>query len=759
MPTHFQNKSLRVAALAVCATVAGCADEQPNLLDGVPSIAYLQRTPMETGNVFDYTSGAKGADIWTLTPPTASGVRKNLTNWGEGGDIQSFDVSFDGRELLFSGRAADDNNFHVYRINVDGTNPCDAAAGKVTQGACQVTDGPFDQVYPIYLPGGRMLFMTNRNVEGTEVPQFRDEYERATTIQFATASIDGSGEQEGHRNVSHRVAPSLMSDGRIIYTEWRHLGMTNDGDLPTINQDLTGVREGYGREGSKITNSTLRAVEVSPGKVVAIGTARDMTYQAGKILLIDLGGPDITQQSEASSKAKDLTPLVPGGKETSFAGVGRYYDAYPIGSDGERFLVSWADGAVQSDILEMAQAKPDFGLYVYNAKTQTRTPIVENLGSWETNARPLVKRNEPPMLMSSFGAQGTNSTLISALNVYNSSLFNIAPGSIYKVRLTEGFSAEEGFPNMFGLTDGDGMSRLGEVDIQPDGSFKALVPANVPVRMELLDAYGMAADNGNGGNAQEPIWMQGGPGEARVCGGCHENRKESIMVKPGGAAVQALGAARLDYEGITRQERKATDLANLTADTIRGVPWQTRAPTATTGENLGIQAIFDRACVDCHDGSAGTANPSYSIMDLTDGTTFTFTFDLRANPITLDFGEMTYTFTTSYVSLVGLGKALEEANIMVTMGEPKKYVNEGSSRTSEVIKMLNPPRRFPAVDMNQRAFSTPVHPMEVGNYNGHDGGDPKYALTADEYYMLILMADNGGQFYSRENAPGANGGY
>ena len=28
--------------------------------------------------------------------------------------------------------------------------------------------------------------------------------------------------------------------------------------------------------------------------------------------------------------------------------------------------------------------------------------------------------------------------------------------------------------------------------------------------------------------------------------------------------------------------------------------------------------------------------------------------------------------------------------------------------------------------------------------------------TADEYYRLVLMADNGGQFYSRENAPGIN---
>ena len=142
-------------------------------------------------------------------------------------------------------------------------------------------------------------------------------------------------------------------------------------------------------------------------------------------------------------------------------------------------------------------------------------------------------------------------------------------------------------------------------------------------------------------------------------------------------------------------------------------------------------------------------------MDLTEGTTFTFTFDLRAVPITLDFGEMTYSFTNSYVSLIGLGEATQEANIMVTMGEPKVYVEPGSARTSEVIKMLNPPQRYPSVDLSKRAFPTAVHPSEVTNYNGHNGADAKYQLSADEYYMLILMADNGGQFYSRENSPGS----
>jgi hypothetical protein len=45
--------------------------------------------------------------------------------------------------------------------------------------------------------------------------------------------------------------------------------------------------------------------------------------------------------------------------------------------------------------------------------------------------------------------------------------------------------------------------------------------------------------------------------------------------------------------------------------------------------------------------------------------------------------------------------------------------------------------------MNVRAFAGANHGAEQG-----------FTLTADEYALLIRMADFGGQFYSRENAPG-----
>ncbi len=729
------------AAAAVGLGAVGCDNGQTNVLGGVSAIAYIQRTPADTGNVFDYTGGGTNGNLFTLSPPTASGVKKNLTNWS-GGDVNALDLSFDAREIVFSGQAPGDDRYHIFRINVDGTNPCDAAMGKVSQGPCQITMGANDEVYPIYLPAGRIFYVTNRNVEGGATPQFRDEYERATTAQVATMKLDGSDQVLGPRNVSHRVAPTLLSDGRVLLTEWRHLGETNEGDLTIMQQDLTGVREGFGREGKGLTNSYLRAKEYAPGQLVVIGTSRDRTFQAGKILRVNLGGADITTQSEARSSAEDLTPLVPADRTPSFKDVGRYYDVVPVPGISDRYLTTWADGPVETEVLSMAHAQPDFGIYVYDAKSQTRFPIVNDPNTWEQSPIAIVQRPEPPTLNPLFAAQGTTATLIGAINVYDSTMFpNMTVGDAIKVRVTEGFSSEEGFPDMFGLSEFDGQARLGEVPINPDGSFKAQIPANTPVRLQLIDKFGMAlGTSGPGGDtASEPVWIQGRSGEARICGGCHEDRTKAIQLAPGSSILQAAGSPDL-MSSIARVDRAST---TYTYDKVVGVPW-----------DKAIQPIFDAHCVDCHDGTPGAANPSYTITDMTDMTTFMFTFNLKGTPTTINAGDRVYTYNASYVAMLGPAMAFMEKNIMVT-GNAMGYIEPGAAHNSLAIQMLNPPQLFPSVDMNTRAFSgKPVHPAEVGTYNGFNGADAKYQLSSDEYYLLILNADDGGQFYFRENAPG-----
>ena len=82
--------------------------------------------------------------------------------------------------------------------------------------------------------------------------------------------MDGSNEVLGPRNVSHRVAPALMPDGSVLYTEWRHLGDINDGHLRFMNTDMTGMREAFGGEGSGVTNSYLKARYVDTRKA-AVG--------------------------------------------------------------------------------------------------------------------------------------------------------------------------------------------------------------------------------------------------------------------------------------------------------------------------------------------------------------------------------------------------------------------------------------------------------------------------------------------------------
>src|SRR3954469_471975 len=105
---------LWIAAMVVGGV--GC-DNGQNVLGGVAAIAYIQRTPADTGNVFDYTGGGTDGNIFTLTPPTAPGVKKNVTSWA-GGDVNAMDLSFDAREIVFSGKAPGDDRYHVFRVNV-----------------------------------------------------------------------------------------------------------------------------------------------------------------------------------------------------------------------------------------------------------------------------------------------------------------------------------------------------------------------------------------------------------------------------------------------------------------------------------------------------------------------------------------------------------------------------------------------------------------------------------------------------------------
>jgi hypothetical protein len=160
--------------------------------------------------------------------------------------------------------------------------------------------------------------------------------------------------------------------------------------------------------------------------------------------------------------------------------------------------------------------------------------------------------------------------------------------------------------------------------------------------------------------------------------------------------------------------------------------------------NLALQPIFDAKCLSCHDGDPNKpGNNTYTVTDKTTKAMQTFTFDLRGQKLPIVVGEKPYAdFTASYVSLAGVGIALGEDQVQIT-GNAKVYIEPGNAAKSEVVKKLNPPQRFPSFDGNVRAFPGKSHPADVGGRE----------LTPEEYYLLILNIDMGGQYYFRENRP------
>ena len=737
--------TLRVLlGMTVASALVACSNDNASTLPpDVRAILFLQRTPRaDQGNVFDYTSYADGGRLVMLEPPSADGnlrvlfdvdVARGIEPTVGGIDIQSYDLSFDAKSVVFSASFGG-GAYHLFSMNVDGTN------------LRQLSSGGNDYLFPTFVPGGKILFMTNEvdTVADPGAAQFKDEYERQTTAQVGTMGADGSNMILGARNVSHRVSPALLPDGSVAFTEWRHMGGINDGHLRSMNSDMTGMRELFGGEegGGGGTNSYLKARYVQttsftdPGtgqavnnyQMIAIATSRERTLQSGKLLLVDLNG------SESNSKFTDLTPLIPGDRVPS--AVGRYYDAEPIGKAGAgQFLVSWADGPVESETLAMANTNAQFGIYLFdvrlrNASNGGRFPIYDNPTMWDVLARPVKARPEPTPTTSPIS--GTDTT-IGALNVYNSSVLNIPAGSVAKVRLLEGFSGEEGGIDMFGTTEFDGQSRYGEIPLNPDNSFAAVVPGNVPFHIQLVDKFAMSVAN-------ESIWISGRGGEQRFCGGCHENRTVNSVIQPGVQLNVLRGAVNLVTPRAQRTSLAAATLSNGNLPTagamaagdvaVRGVPW-----------DKAIQPILNAKCVSCHgpDNKAGV--PSYTVTDMTTMTSQTFNFDLSGTPLAITVGEdMASYFTTSYISIMGLGELLGENVVQIT-GTVPDLVEPGSARDSMFIQKLNPPQRFPAVDMNVRAFSGATHAAMVGG--------PE--LTADEYYLLILNIDMGGQFFFREN--------
>ena len=128
---------------------------------------------------------------------------------------------------MFCFKPHNEKSFHLYEINVDGT------------GLVQLTDGPYDDLDPIYLQDDQhVMFSTTRG----------HTYVRCMppTNAFVLARCDRDGKNVYLISANNEpdYLPSLMNVGRVIYTRWEYTDkpLWRAQKLWTINPDGTGFR-------------------------------------------------------------------------------------------------------------------------------------------------------------------------------------------------------------------------------------------------------------------------------------------------------------------------------------------------------------------------------------------------------------------------------------------------------------------------------------------------------------------------------------
>jgi hypothetical protein len=151
-------------------------------------------------------------------------------------------------------------------------------------------------------------------------------------------------------------------------------------------------------------------------------------------------------------------------------------------------------------------------------------------------------------------------------------------------------SGSSGLRNAIGETEFEQQQILGYAPIEPDGSFKLKVPADVPLALSVTDGEGRALQT-------HTNWIQVRPGERRTCDGCHSPRRGAAL--NAGAVVntipagikQALASQHISGETMAslRTRLDASALALVTDPAFTELWADTAKPGVSARESISLR--------------------------------------------------------------------------------------------------------------------------------------------------------------------------
>ena len=549
---------------------------------------------------------AHGGELAVLKGLASDGRRRRLAPADGRAALLRPDVSYDGTRVLFCMKRETEKTYHIYEVGADG------------MGLRQLTFGGYSDLDPAYLPDGGIAFLTSRaNVYGGCAPW---------APQHITARCDRDGKNIYLLSVASEpeYSPSVLSDGRLIYTRWEYndKGLNRIQSLWTMNPDGAASSTYWGNQ--SVHPDHLGEARSIPGTSLVMfnGMGHHDMYR-GCIGVVDpargTNFPDglwkVTAEVPWPEVGDGPVPTPTFARDYHASGVfGGYKSPYPLSR--ELFLVSARAGQRHAGNSAAEPNRGHFKLYLMDIHGN-RELIHQGRGN-VLYAQPLRPRPRPPAIPDMVDRPGSerDGREVAQGVFYNADVYEGLPAAmrgkarhlrvLEAVQRTYTTGCVDGGGSPFGsgrdtaldsprfsrgnpgrkVVDvdwGDGAilagpaiaiasnTRLkrvhGTVPIAADGSACFEAPPGKALYFQLLDENGLTLHSMRS-------WVNLMPGERRGCVGCHEAQ---VGTPPAGRLINSA----------TRQP-----------DRIEPPPWGVRT-LSYVGD---IQPIFDKHCGKCHQG-------------------------------------------------------------------------------------------------------------------------------------------------------------
>lgn len=396
----------------------------------------------------------QGSRLVRLWPVEPEGRVKPLTSeFFAAADPQ---VSYDGKKILFAGQLSPGSKWQIWEMNADGSEKR------------QITKCDDDCVKPAYLPRGQIVF--------TALSPSKDSFST-----LFVARLDGSGAHPITFGPGAFQVERVLADGRMLVSAEYPLQASGNTpfsrELYTLRPDGTGLRALRCHHEKGVVRGMVE--ELASGSLLFIKASLPNPL-AGALVRLDRGAthnrpvsrPGSRLQSPIQLENGELVVAHPGSAQSSGPTATRKFSLYTFDlSRGSLGRLVYADPEFHSvsPVVVASRPVPKYFWSVVNPKLKVGYFIC---------------------LRSHLTASGTRQELT---------------GVPARVRVLTG--GARGAPGNEG----------GEAPVESDGSFYVAVPADTPVRFQLLDENGRILQ-------EQKSWIWVRPGEHRACLGCHEDR-------------------------------------------------------------------------------------------------------------------------------------------------------------------------------------------------------------------------------------------